>query len=65
MRFNFALHSVQFDFKERLSFISSFYVGQIFVGSWMGFEIYKDISVCMGMNIAISDPSLPLGLHGF
>lgn len=46
MRFNFALHFVQFDyhFKEILSFICSFYMGQIFVGSWMSFGIYLDVS---------------------
>lgn len=43
IRFNFALHFVQFGYhlKERLSFISCFFVGQIFVGSWMKFEIEK------------------------
>lgn len=53
MRYNFALHFVQFvyHFKERLSFIYCVYVWQIIVGSWMSFGIYLDKSIYMGMDI--------------
>lgn len=47
MRFNFALHFVQFlyHFKDRLSFSSCFSVGQILLGSWMSCGIYLDIFI--------------------
>lgn len=47
MRFNFALHFVQFlyHFKDRLSFSSCFSVGRILVGSWMSCGIYLDIFI--------------------